>query len=109
MSEGGSGWGKRGPAIAGRQVEFEVQAYFDKHWVTENTFEHEKDAIACAKSLFSDDKVEEVRVVRFRAMMGGGLNLKKEIFTEKRPPKAKKSITLSSKITETREIGRAHV
>jgi hypothetical protein len=102
MSEGGSGWGKRGPAIAGRQVEFEVQAYFDKHWVTENTFEHEKDAIACAKSLFSDDKVEEVRVVRFRAMMGGGLNLKKEIFTEKRPPKAKKSITLSSKITETR-------
>lgn len=101
-STGASGWGKRGPAIAGRQVEFEVQAFFDKHWVTENAFEHEKDAIACAKSLFSDDKVEEVRVVRYRLMIGGGLNLKKEIFTEKRPPKAKKTITLSSKITETR-------
>jgi hypothetical protein len=70
--------------------------------VTENSFEAEKDAIAFAKSLFSDDKVEEVKVIRFRGMMGGGLSLKKEIFTEKRAPKPKKAITLSSKITETR-------
>ena len=99
---GASGWGKRGPAIPGRQVEFEVQAYYEKHWVTENSFEQEKDAVAFAKSLFSDDKIEEVRVIRFRGMMGGGLSLKKEVFTEKRAPKAKKAITLSSKITETR-------
>ena len=103
MSEStGAGWGKRGPAIPGRQVEFEVQAYYEKHWVTENSFDSEKDAIACAKSLFSDDKVEEVKVIRFRGMLGGGLSLKKEIFNEKRAPKAKKAITLSGKITETR-------
>lgn len=100
MSEGG--WGKRGPAIPGRQVEFEVQAYYDKHWVAEGSYEHEKDAIAFAKSLFTDDKIEEVKVIRYRGMVGGGLSLKKEIFTEKRAPKAKKAITLSGKITETR-------
>lgn len=100
MGEGG--WGKRGPAIPGRQVEFEVQAYYDKHWVSEGSYEQEKDAIAFAKSLFTDDKIEEVKVIRFRGMMGGGLSLKKEIFTEKRQPKAKKAITLSGKITETR-------
>src|SRR5258708_341109 len=97
-----SGWGKRGPAIPGRQVEFEVQAYYEKHWVTEGHFEHEKEAIAFAKSLFSDEKVEEVKITRFRGMMGGGLSLKKEIFTEKRAVKPKKAITLSSKITEGR-------
>ena len=96
------GWGKRGPAIAGRQVEFEVQAYYEKHWVTEGSFEHEKEAVAFAKSLFSDEKIEEVKIIRFRGMMGGGLSLKKEIFSEKRPPKPKKAITLSSKITEPR-------
>jgi hypothetical protein len=97
-----SGWGKRGPAIPGRQVEFEVHAYYDKHWVTEGQFEHEKESIAFAKSLFTDEKVEEVRIIRFRAMLGGGLALKKEIFSEKRAAKPKKAITLSSKITEGR-------
>ncbi len=96
------GWGKRGPAIPGRNVEFEVQAYYEKHWVTEGSFEHEKEAIAFAKSLFSDEKIEEVKITRFRGMMGGGLSLKKEIFSEKRPPKAKKAITLSGKVTEGR-------
>lgn len=100
MGEGG--WGKRGPAIPGREVEFEVQSYYDKHWVTESSFNQEKDAIAFAKTLFTDDKIEEVKVIRYRGMMGGGLSLKKEIFTEKRAPKAKKAITLSGKITETR-------
>lgn len=100
MGEGG--WGKRGPAIPGRQVEFEVQAYYDKHWVSEGSYEQEKDAIAFAKSLFTDDKIEEVKVIRYRGMMGGGLSLKKEIFTEKRAPKAKKAVTLSGKITESR-------
>jgi hypothetical protein len=99
----GGGWGKRGPAIPGRQVEFEVQAYYDKHWVTEGDhFVREGEAIAFAKTLFSDEKIEEVKVTRFRSMMGGGLSLKKEIFTEKRPPKPKKAITLSSKISEGR-------
>jgi len=103
MSEStGAGWGKRGPVIPGRQVEFEVHAYYNKHWVAEGSYEQEKDAIAFAKSLFSDDKIEEVKVIRYRGMMGGGLSLKKEIFTEKRAPKPKKAITLSSKITETR-------
>jgi hypothetical protein len=101
-SMGEGGWGKRGPAIPGREVEFEVQSYYDKHWVTENSFNQEKDAIAFAKTLFTDDKIEEVKVIRYRGMMGGGLSLKKEIFTEKRAPKAKKAITLSGKITETR-------
>jgi hypothetical protein len=96
------GWGKRGPAIPGRQVEFEVQAYYDKHWLTEGHFEHEKEAIAFAKSLFADEKVEEVKITRFRAMVGGGLSLKKEIFSEKRAVKPKKAITLSGKITEGR-------
>lgn len=97
---GKGGWGKRGSAIPGRQVEFEVQAYYEKHWVTEGSFEREGEAIAFARSLFSDEKVEEVKITRFRAMMGGGLSLKKEIFSEKRAPKPKKAITLSSKITE---------
>lgn len=97
---GGKGWGKRGSAIPGRDVEFEVQAYYDKHWVTEGSFGRETEAIAFAKSLFSDEKVEEVKITRFRAMMGGGLSLKKEIFSEKRPAKPKKAITLSGKITE---------
>jgi hypothetical protein len=96
------GWAKRGPAIPGRQVEFEVQAYYDKHWVTEGSFEHEKEAIAFAKSLFTDEAVEEVKITRFRGMMGGGLSLKKEIFSEKRPPKPKKAVTLSGKVTEGR-------
>jgi hypothetical protein len=100
MGEGG--WGKRGPAIPGREVEFEVQSYYDKHWVTESSFDQEKDAIAFAKTLFTDDKIEEVKVIRYRGMMGGGLSLKKEIFTEKRPPKPKKAVTLTGKITETR-------
>ena len=102
MSEGGAGkgWGKRGSAIPGRDVEFEVQAYYEKHWVTEGSFGRETEAIAFAKSLFSDEKVEEVKITRFRAMMGGGLSLKKEIFSEKRAAKPKKAITLSSKITE---------
>lgn len=101
MSDGGKGgWGKRGSAIPGRQVDFEVQAYYEKHWVTEGNFEREAEAIAFARSLFSDDKVEEVKITRFRAMIGGGLSLKKEVFSEKRPPKPKKAITLSSKITE---------
>lgn len=98
---GPGGWGKRGSAIPGRQVEFEVQAYYDKHWVTEGSFERESEAIAFARSLFSDEKVEEVKITRFRAMMGGGLSLKKEVFSEKRAPKPKKAITLSSKITES--------
>src|SRR5215469_10123708 len=97
---GKGGWGKRGSAIPGRHVEFEVQAFFDKHWVTEGSFEREGEAIAFAKSLFSDEKVEEVKITRFRAMMGGGLSLKKEIFSEKRAAKPKKAITLSAKITE---------
>jgi hypothetical protein len=96
----GKGWGKRGSAIPGREVEFEVQAYYDKHWVTEGSFGRETEAVAFAKSLFSDEKVEEVKITRFRAMMGGGISLKKEIFSEKRPAKPKKAITLSSKITE---------
>lgn len=103
MSEGGAGgkgWGKRGSAIPGREVEFEVQAYYDKHWVTEGSFGRETEAIAFAKSLFSDEKVEEVKITRFRAMMGGGLSLKKEVFSEKRAAKPKKAITLSGKITE---------
>jgi hypothetical protein len=101
MSESeGKGWGKRGSAIPGREVEFEVQAYYDKHWVTEGSFGRETEAVAFAKSLFSDEKVEEVKITRFRAMMGGGISLKKEIFSEKRPAKPKKAITLSSKITE---------
>lgn len=100
MSE--AGWGKRGPAIPGRQVEFEVHAYYDKHWVAEGSYEQEKDAIAFAKGLFTDDKIEEVKVIRYRGMMGGGLSLKKEIFSEKRAPKAKKAVTLTGKITETR-------
>lgn len=95
-------WGKRGPAIPGRDVEFEVQAFYNKHWVTESSFGLEKEAIAFAKSLFTDDGIEEVKVIRFRAMVGGGLSLKKEIFTERRPPKQKKTITLSGKITEGR-------
>jgi hypothetical protein len=99
---GKSGWGKRGSAIAGRQVEFEVQAYYDKHWVTEGAFAQEKEAIAFARSLFSDENIEEVKVTRFRGMMGGGLSLKKEIFAEKRAAKPKKTITLSSKVTEGR-------
>ncbi len=98
----GGGWGKRGPAIPGRDVEFEVQAYYDKHWVTEGSFAQEKEAVAFAKSLFSDESVEEVKITRFRGMMGGGLSLKKEIFSEKRPPKPKKAITLSGKVTEGR-------
>src|SRR5258708_36096888 len=97
-----SGWGKRGPAIPGRQVEFEVQAYYEKHWVTEGHFEHEKEAIAFAKSLFSDEKVEEVKITRFRGMMGGGLSLKKEIFTEKRAVKPRKAIPRSRTVTEGR-------
>lgn len=97
---GKGGWGKRGSAIPGRHVEFEVQAFFDKHWVTEGSFEREGEAIAFAKSLFSDEKVEEVKITRFRGMMGGGLSLKKEIFSEKRAVKPKKAITLSAKITE---------
>ncbi len=101
-ASGKGGWGKRGPAIAGRQVDFEVQAYYDKHWVTEGTFEQEKEAIAFARSLFSDEQIEEVKVIRFRGMMGGGLSLKKEVFSEKRAPKPKKAITLSGKITEGR-------
>src|SRR5579883_2732581 len=97
---GKGGWGKRGSAIPGRHGEFEVQAFCDTLWVTDGSFERHGEAIAFAKSLFTDEKIEEVKITRFRAMMGGGLSLKKEVFSEKRAAKPKKAITLSAKITE---------
>jgi hypothetical protein len=100
MSEAGSGWGKRGPAIAGREVEFEVQAYSDKRWLTEGTFDQEKEAIAAARALLAGDKVEEVKVLRHRS--GTGLSLEKEVFSEKRGAREKKAVTLSGRITESR-------
>jgi hypothetical protein len=100
MSEDAGGWGPKGSAIPGREVEYEVQAFSNKRWLTEGSYSSEKEAIAFARSLLSDEAVEEVKVTRHRS--GTGLSLTKDVFSEKREAKAKKAVTLSGKITETR-------
>jgi hypothetical protein len=87
--------GKSSPA--GRIITYEIMSYYDKRWVIDCVMDDEELAIERARSLLLEEKNEQVKVTRQRAMKSG-FTTEKVVFEQARPPKGKKEIGLSASI-----------
>jgi hypothetical protein len=80
-----------------RVITYEVMSFYDKRWVIDCVMDDETLAIERARSLLLDEKNEQVKVMRQRAMKSG-FTTEKAVFEQARPPKGKKEIGLSASI-----------
>jgi hypothetical protein len=87
--------GKNSPT--GRIITYEIMSFYDKRWVIDCVMDDEELAIERARSLLLDEKNEQVKVTRQRAMKSG-FTTEKIVFEQARPPKGKKEIGLSASI-----------
>jgi hypothetical protein len=87
--------GKSSPA--GRIITYEIMSFYDKRWVIDCVMDDEELAIERARSLLLEEKNEQVKVTRQRAMKSG-FTTEKIVFEQARPPKGKKEIGLSASI-----------
>jgi hypothetical protein len=81
----------------GRVITYEVMSFYDKRWVIDCVMDDEELAIERARQLLLEEKTEQVKVVRQRAM-NTGFTTEKAVFEQARPPKGKKEISLSASI-----------
>lgn len=81
----------------GRVITYEVMSFYDKRWVIDCIMDDEEIAIERARQLLLEEKVEQVKVTRQRAM-NTGFTTEKAVFEQARPPKGKKEISLSASI-----------
>lgn len=86
-----------GKTPPGRVITYEVMAFYDKRWVIDCIMDDEELAIERARQLLLEEKNEQVKVVRQRAM-NTGFSTEKAVFEQARPPKGKKEISLSASI-----------
>lgn len=87
--------GKNSPT--GRVITYEVMSFYDNRWVIDCVMDDEELSIERARSLLLDEKNEQVKVTRQRAMKSG-FTTEKIVFEQARPPKGKKEIGLSASI-----------
>lgn len=80
-----------------RIITYEIMSFFDKRWVIDSVMDDEELAIERARALLLDEKIEQVKVMRQRAMKTG-FTTEKAVFEQARPPKGKKEIGLSASI-----------
>jgi hypothetical protein len=81
----------------GRTITYEVMVFYDKRWVIDCIMDDEEIAIERARQLLLEEKNEQVKVVRQRAM-NTGFTTEKAVFEQARPPKGKKEVSLSASI-----------
>jgi hypothetical protein len=81
----------------GRTITYEVMSFYDKRWVIDCVMDDEELAIERARQLLLEEKTEQVKVMRQRAM-NTGFTTEKAVFEQARPPKGKKEISLSASI-----------
>jgi hypothetical protein len=81
----------------GRVITYEVMSFYDKRWVIDCIMDDEELAIERARQLLLEEKTEQVKVTRQRAM-NTGFTTEKAVFEQARPPKGKKEISLSASI-----------
>jgi hypothetical protein len=81
----------------GRIITYEVMSFYDKRWVIDCVMDDEELAIERARALLLEEKTEQVKVMRQRAMKTG-FTTEKAVFEQARPPKGKKEISLSASI-----------
>jgi hypothetical protein len=87
--------GKSSPT--GRVITYEIMSFYDKRWVIDCVMDDEELAIERARSLLLEEKNEQVKVTRQRAMKSG-FTTEKIVFEQARPPKGKREIGLSASI-----------
>ncbi|MBI3451591.1 MAG: hypothetical protein HY057_01910, partial [Rhodospirillales bacterium] len=83
--------------VPGRIIKYEIMVHYDKHWVIDCIMDDEEQAIMHARALLTDEKNDEVKVIRQRSMAATGFTTEKPVFEQVRPPK-KKEIGLSATI-----------